>query len=92
MANKQLQDRVTEDKPIEEKYVKDLVDYHNRSFPHPPHDIKSGAPECCFLLKAHIHTWTGHSKGIFGIWWFKNLVLLLSCSSDQVVFNEQRGW
>ncbi|XP_055540489.1 pre-mRNA-processing factor 17 [Wyeomyia smithii] len=104
MAKKQHRNRVTEDKPIEEKsvlHIKDSVDYQGRSFLHPPHDVgvnlrKSGAPDRCFLPKAHIHTWTGHTKGISAIRWFpKSAHLLLSCSMDArvklwEVYNERR--
>ncbi|XP_062542021.1 pre-mRNA-processing factor 17 [Armigeres subalbatus] len=104
MAKKQRRNRVTEDKPIEEKsvlHIKDSVDYQGRSFLHPPHDSgvnlrKSSAPDRCFLPKAHIHTWTGHTKGISAIRWFPvSAHLLLSCSMDArikiwEVYNERR--
>ncbi|EDS29068.1 pre-mRNA splicing factor prp17 [Culex quinquefasciatus] len=65
---------------------------HATSFLHPPHDVgvKSGAPDRC-LLPHHIHTWTGHSQGISGIWRFLNLALLLSCSPDQDLGGLQRA-
>nr|XP_019542216.2 LOW QUALITY PROTEIN: pre-mRNA-processing factor 17 [Aedes albopictus] len=104
MAKKQRRNRVTEDKPIEEKsvlHIKDSVDYQGRSFLHPPHDSgvnlrKSSAPDRCFLPKAHIHTWTGHTKGISAVRWFPvSAHLLLSCSMDArikiwEVYNERR--
>lgn len=93
-----------EEKPIEEKsvlHIKDAVDYQGRSFTHPPQDVgvnlKSDMPPSkCFLPKAHIHTWTGHTKGIAAIRWFpKTAHLLLSASMDcrvkiWEVYNERR--
>lgn len=93
-----------EEKPIEEKsvlHIKDAIDYQGRSFLHPPHDVgvnlKSDAPpDRCFLPKAHIHTWTGHTKGIAAIRWFPRTAhLMLSASMDcriklWEVYNEKR--
>lgn len=68
--------------------VKDPVDYQGRSFLHIPQDVgvnlKSYAPpDRCFLPKAHIHTWQGHTKGISAIRWFpRSAHLLMSCSMD----------
>lgn len=68
--------------------VKDPVDYQGRSFLHAPQDVgvnlrSDSPPERCFLPKAHIHTWQGHTKGIAAIRWFpKTAHLLLSCSMD----------
>lgn len=68
--------------------VKDPVDYQGRSFLHAPQDVgvnlrSDSPPERCFLPKAHIHTWQGHTKGISTIRWFpKTAHLLLSCSMD----------
>lgn len=68
--------------------VKDPVDYQGRSFLHIPQDVgvnlKSNAPpDRCFLPKAHIHTWQGHTKGISAIRWFpRSAHLLMSCSMD----------
>lgn len=68
--------------------VKEPFDYQGRSFLHPPHDVGinlrgDAIPPKCFLPKAHIHTWEGHTKGISGIRWFpKSAHLLLSCSMD----------
>uniref|UniRef100_A0A182RI67 Pre-mRNA-processing factor 17 n=1 Tax=Anopheles funestus TaxID=62324 RepID=A0A182RI67_ANOFN len=104
MAKKHRRHKVKEDKPIEEKsvlHIKDAFDYQGRSFLHPPHDVgvnlrKAGAPDRCFLPKAHIHTWTGHTKGISAIRWFPvSAHLLLSCSMDArvklwEVYNERR--
>ncbi|XP_028415005.1 pre-mRNA-processing factor 17-like [Dendronephthya gigantea] len=80
-----------DDKPVEEKstlHVKDAYDYQGRSYLHIPQDIginlKSDAPpERCFLPKRHIHTWSGHTKGVSAIRFFpKSAHLLLSCSMD----------
>lgn len=105
MAKKQRRNkREVEEKPIEEKsilHINDPVDYQGRSFLHPPHDVgvslKPGAvPDRCFLPKALIHTWTGHTKGISAIRLFpKSAHLLLSCSMDAKVklwevYNERR--
>ncbi|KAJ8963666.1 hypothetical protein NQ314_005457 [Rhamnusium bicolor] len=93
-----------EDKPIEEKsvlHIKDAVDYQGRSFLHAPQDVgvnlKSDTPpEKCFLPKSHIHTWSGHSKGIAAIRWFPRTAhMFLSASMDcriklWEVYNERR--
>lgn len=68
--------------------VKNPLDYQGRNFLHPPQDVgvnlKSDVPPAkCFLPKAHIHTWKGHTKGIAAIRWFpKTAHLLLSASMD----------
>lgn len=105
MAKKQRRNkREVEEKPVEEKsilHISDSIDYQGRSFLHPPHDVgvslKAGAhPDRCFLPKAHIHTWTGHTKGISAIRLFpKSAHLLLSCGMDAKikiweVYNERR--
>lgn len=104
MAKKNKRHKVSEDLPIEEKsilHIKDSIDYQGRSFLHAPHDIgvnlRPGAiPDRCFLPKSHIHTWTGHTKGVSAIKFFpKSAHLLLSCSMDTrvkiwEVYNERR--
>lgn len=68
--------------------VGDPTDYQGRSFLHAPHDIgvnlrSDAPPDKCFLPKAHIHTWTGHTKGISAIRFVpKTAHLLLSASMD----------
>ena len=68
--------------------VKDAYDYQGRSYLHAPHDLgvnlrTNAPPPKCFLPKAHIHTWTGHTKGISAIRWFPQTAhLLLSGSMD----------
>lgn len=64
------------------------MDYQGRSFLHAPHDVgvnlKSDTPpDRCFLPKSHIHTWSGHTKGIAAVRWFPRTAhLLLSASMD----------
>ncbi|CAH1963255.1 unnamed protein product [Acanthoscelides obtectus] len=103
-SKKSKRGRQSEEKPIEEKsvlHIKDPVDYQGRSFLHPPQDVgvnlKSDTPpEKCFLPKSHIHTWTGHSKGVAAIRWYpKTAHLFLSASMDcriklWEVYNERR--
>lgn len=68
--------------------VKDSMDYQGRSFLHAPQDVgvnlrSESPPERCFLPKAQVHTWEGHTKGISQIKWFPRTAhLLLSCSMD----------
>ncbi|CAB4019634.1 pre-mRNA-processing factor 17, partial [Paramuricea clavata] len=80
-----------DDKPVEEKstlHVKDAYDYQGRSYLHIPQDIginlkTDEPPERCFLPKRHIHTWSGHTKGVSAIRFFpRSAHLLLSCSMD----------
>ncbi|XP_065211421.1 pre-mRNA-processing factor 17 [Planococcus citri] len=94
----------TDDKLLEEKtilHIKDAFDYQGRSFLHPPQDVgvnlrSDTVPLKCFLPKAHIHTWQGHTKGVSAIKWFpKSAHLLLSSSMDcrvklWEVYNERR--
>ncbi|XP_055381264.1 pre-mRNA-processing factor 17 [Condylostylus longicornis] len=91
LSKRHKRGRIPEEKPIEEKsilHIKDAVDYQGRSFLHAPHDVgvnlrSDSAPSKCFLPKAHIHTWTGHTKGVSTIKWFpKTAHLLLSGSMD----------
>ena len=71
--------------------VKDAYDYQGRSFLHAPQDVgvnlrSEDPPEKCYLPKKHIHTWTGHNKGISAIRWFPQTAhLLLSCSMDNKI-------
>lgn len=105
LSKKQRRNKVyTEEKPLEEKsilHIKDAFDYQGRSFLHPPHDVgvnlrSNAPPDRCFLPKAHIHTWTGHTKGVTAIRFFpKSAHLLLSASFDSrvklwEVYNERR--
>lgn len=91
MAKKNKRHKISEDAPVEEKtilHIKDAVDYQGRSFLHPPHDVGTNlrpdaVPDRCYLPKAHIHTWQGHTKGVSAVKFFpKSAHLLLSCSMD----------
>ncbi|XP_063243175.1 pre-mRNA-processing factor 17 [Bacillus rossius redtenbacheri] len=104
LAKRQKRGKQTDDKPLEEKtvlHIKDAVDYQGRSFLRPPQDVGVNlrpdcAPERCFLPKALVHTWQGHTKGISAVRWFPHSAhLLLSCSMDcrvklWEVYNERR--
>ncbi|XP_044742207.1 pre-mRNA-processing factor 17 isoform X2 [Chrysoperla carnea] len=104
LAKRHKRGKQTEEKPFEEKtvlHIKDSVDYQGRSFLHAPQDVgvnlrSDSPPDRCFLPKAHIHTWQGHTKGIAAIRWFpKTAHLLLSASMDcrikiWEVYNERR--
>ncbi|KAI9584621.1 pre-mRNA-processing factor 17 [Glossina fuscipes] len=91
LSKRHRRGRIPEDKPLEEKsilHIKDAFDYQGRSYLHAPHDLgvnlrSNAPPPKCFLPKAHIHTWTGHNKGISAIRWFPHTAhLLLSGSMD----------
>ncbi|RZF39824.1 hypothetical protein LSTR_LSTR000472 [Laodelphax striatellus] len=91
LAKKQKRGKQMDDKPIEEKtvlHIKDPTDYQGRSFLFAPQDVgvnlrSESPPDRCFLPKAQIHTWQGHTKGISAIRWFPGTAhLLLSCSID----------
>ncbi|KAK3742092.1 hypothetical protein QZH41_017545, partial [Actinostola sp. cb2023] len=88
---KQKRTKKEEVKSVEEKstlHVKDAVDYQGRSYLHIPKDLDvrldtTDAPERCYLPKKHIHTWTGHTKGVSAIRFFPlSGHLLLSSSMD----------
>ncbi|XP_071576674.1 pre-mRNA-processing factor 17-like [Temnothorax nylanderi] len=91
LAKRNKRGKQTEEKPLEEKtilHIKDSVDYQGRSFLHAPQDVgvnlrSESPPDRCFLPKAQIHMWEGHTKGISQIRWFPRTAhLLLSCSMD----------
>lgn len=80
-----------------------LLDYLGRTYMHVPTDTDSGVnlrgepgTQECFLPKKHLHTWTGHTKGVNAIRFFPNSAhLLLSASMDNTVklwdvYNERR--
>ncbi|XP_069128076.1 pre-mRNA-processing factor 17-like [Argopecten irradians] len=98
-TNKQTEERTAEEKTT--LHIKDAYDYQGRSYLHIPQDVgvnlkSEEPPEKCFLPKKHIHTWTGHTKGLSAIRWFPvSAHLLLSCSMDckikiWEVYNERR--
>ncbi|XP_043802047.1 pre-mRNA-processing factor 17 isoform X2 [Apis laboriosa] len=91
LAKRNRRGKPAEEKPLEEKtvlHIKDSVDYQGRSFLHAPQDVgvnlrSESPPDRCFLPKAQIHIWEGHTKGISQIRWFPRTAhLLLSCSMD----------
>ncbi|KAK6626430.1 pre-mRNA-processing factor 17 [Polyplax serrata] len=91
LAKRHKRGKVMDDKPIQEKtvlHIKDSVDYMGRNFLHIPQDVgvnlkSDSPPEKCFLPKAHIHTWQGHTKGVATIKWFpKSAHLMLSAGMD----------
>lgn len=104
ISKKNKKGKPSEEKPVEEKsilHIDNPVDYQGRNFLHPPQDVgvnlKSDTPPSkCFLPKAHIHTWSGHSKGIAAVRWFPRTAhLLLSASMDcrikiWEVYNDRR--
>ncbi|KAL5011018.1 hypothetical protein ScPMuIL_013323 [Solemya velum] len=104
LAKRSKMGKKVDEKPMEEKttlHIKNAYDYQGRSYLHPPQDVgvnlrEDSLPEKCFLPKKHIHTWTGHTKGISAIRWFpKSAHLLLSCGMDSKikiweVYNERR--
>lgn len=104
LAKRHKRGKQVEEKPFEEKtvlHIKDSVDYQGRTFLHAPQDVgvnlrSDSPPDRCFLPKAHIHTWQGHTKGIAAVRWFpKTAHLLLSASMDcrikiWEVYNERR--
>lgn len=104
LAKRNKRGKETTETPIEERtvlHIKDTTDYQGRSFLHAPQDVgvnlrSDSPPERCFLPKAQIHTWEGHTKGISQIRWFPRTAhLLLSCSMDNrvklwEVYNQRR--
>ncbi|GAB4821604.1 hypothetical protein N2152v2_008650 [Parachlorella kessleri] len=58
------------------------VDYQGRSWIEPPKDRRKESDQC-FVPKRHIHTWSGHTKGVNGIRFFpEHGHLLLSAGLD----------
>ncbi|XP_072022615.1 pre-mRNA-processing factor 17-like isoform X2 [Amphiura filiformis] len=104
LAKRSKNKKKVEEKSAEEKttlHIKDAYDYQGRSYLHVPQDIdvdlrSQEPPEKCYLPKKHIHSWTGHTKGVAGIRLFpKSGHLLLSCGMDSKiklweVYNQRR--
>ncbi|XP_013184540.1 pre-mRNA-processing factor 17 isoform X1 [Amyelois transitella] len=90
LAKRQKKGKVDDDKPLEEKsifHIDKATDYQGRSWIAPPRSetqLRSDAPpDKCFLPKAHIHTWKGHTKGIATVRWYPGTAhLMLSAGMD----------
>lgn len=90
LAKRQKRGKVEEDKPLEEKsvfHIDKATDYAGRSWlaaPRSETQLRSDAPpDKCFLPKAHIHTWKGHTKGVAAARWFPGAAhLMLSAGMD----------
>ncbi|XP_049869832.1 pre-mRNA-processing factor 17 [Pectinophora gossypiella] len=90
VAKRQKKGKVDDDKPLEEKsvfHIDQETDYQGRSWlevPRSETQLRSETPpDKCFLPKAHIHTWKGHTKGIAAARWFpKTAHLVLSAGMD----------
>lgn len=58
------------------------TDYQGRSWVEPPREQRR-EPEACFLPKRHVHSWSGHTKGVNACRFFPQLGhLLLSAGLD----------
>lgn len=90
VAKRQKKGKVDEDKPLEEKsifHIDNATDYQGRSWIAPPRSetqLRSDTPpDKCFLPKAHIFTWKGHTKGVAAVRWFPGTAhLMLSAGMD----------
>lgn len=89
--NEMREKRTQENERGTEKSVfhgKSLYDYQGRTYMHIPNDVDvnlhgDSGEEQCFLPKACVHTWTGHTKAVSAIRLFpKSGHLLLSASMD----------
>lgn len=86
--------RAREEEQGTEKSVfhgKSMYDYQGRSYLHVPGDVETNlhgesGKQTCFVPKACIHTWTGHTKAVSVVRLFpKSGHLLLSASMDTKV-------
>lgn len=70
-------------------HIKDEYDYLGRTYMHPRQDLGERlgvTPEKCFLPKANIYTWSGHTKGVQRTQFLPNTGhLMLSCSMDSKI-------
>ncbi|KAH9643201.1 hypothetical protein HF086_012863 [Spodoptera exigua] len=90
VAKRQKKGKVDDDKPLEEKsifHIDNATDYQGRSWIAPPRSetqLRSDTPpDKCFLPKAHIFTWKGHTKGVAAVRWFPGTAhLMLSAGMD----------
>ncbi|KAL1123111.1 hypothetical protein AAG570_002199, partial [Ranatra chinensis] len=75
IAKKQKLGKKVDDKVLEERtvlHIKDPVDYQGRSFMHVPQDVgvnlrTDTPPDRCFIPKTQVHTWKGHTKGLWEV-------------------------
>ncbi|CAH0725384.1 unnamed protein product, partial [Brenthis ino] len=90
LAKRQKKGKVDDDKPLEEKsifHIDKATDYQGRSWVEAPRSetqLRSETPpDKCFLPKAHIFTWKGHTKGVSAVRWFPATAhLMLSAGMD----------
>ncbi|CAH2244805.1 jg5155 [Pararge aegeria aegeria] len=90
LAKRQKKGKVDDDKPLEEKcilHIDKATDYLGRSWIEAPRSetqLRSDTPpDKCFLPKAHIFTWKGHTKGVAAVRWYPNTAhLMLSAGMD----------
>ncbi|XP_047528503.1 pre-mRNA-processing factor 17 [Vanessa atalanta] len=90
LAKRQKKGKVDDDKPLEEKsifHIDKATDYQGRSWIEVPrsetHLRSDTPPDKCFLPKAHVFTWRGHSKGVCAVRWAPRTAhLMLSAGMD----------
>ncbi|XP_061377470.1 pre-mRNA-processing factor 17 [Danaus plexippus] len=90
LAKRQKKGKVVDDQPLEEKSIFHIdkgTDYMGRSWIEAPRSetqLRSDTPpDKCFLPKAHIFTWKGHTKGVSAVRWFPRTAhLMLSAAMD----------
>ncbi|XP_045765768.1 pre-mRNA-processing factor 17 [Maniola jurtina] len=90
LAKRQKKGKVDDDKPLEEKsilHIDKATDYLGRSWIEAPRSetqLRSDTPpDKCFLPKAHIFTWKGHTKGVAAVRWYPGTAhLMLSAGMD----------
>uniref|UniRef100_A0A2A4JPL1 Pre-mRNA-processing factor 17 n=2 Tax=Heliothinae TaxID=95178 RepID=A0A2A4JPL1_HELVI len=90
VAKRQKKGKVDDDKPLEEKsifHIDNPTDYQGRSWIEAPRSetqLRSDTPpDKCFLPKAHIYTWKGHTRGVAAVRWFPRTAhLMLSAGMD----------